>query len=115
PAKEFFTGTIVGRPVLDGKVGWGLFFHDPKINIGSGNDHRKLHSPIVFPDKGNTQARLFTMRVSFDFWLAAFFQWITFFLASLSIMDVTSFSNAVASSLDVAALSFLIAVRVDLC
>ena len=63
----------------------------------------------------NGYANLLTCLVNFDFWLAAFFQWITFFLANLSIMEETSFNKASASDFTVALLSFLTKVRVVLC
>jgi hypothetical protein len=40
------------------------------------------------------QDNLFTILVRDDFWFAAFFQWMMFFLASLSSIAVTSFRSA---------------------
>jgi hypothetical protein len=53
--------------------------------------------------------------VSLDFWLDAFFQWMMFFFASLSIIADTCFNKASASDFDVVLFNFLTAVRVVLC
>lgn len=56
-----------------------------------------------------------TSLVSFDFWLAAFFQWMIFFFANLSIIEETSFNKASASAFTVVVRSLLMNVRVVLC
>ena len=48
------------------------------------------------------------------FWLAAFFQWMTFFFANLSIMPLTSLKSVAAASFLVTAAKVLILVRVVL-
>ena len=94
-----------------------------KVNFEIGKPDRfsgiKKPSFVVANKEGKSiffkdQARALTFFVSFDFWFAAFFQWIIFFLANRSIMEVTSFRRACASSFLEVVNNFLICVRVVL-
>jgi hypothetical protein len=58
---------------------------------------------------------LATNLVNFDFKLEALLSWIIFFLANLSIIEITFDNLEVASDLSVAILNALIALRVVLC
>jgi|GEM_PF-2562904 len=60
-------------------------------------------------------ANLATCFVNLDFKLEALLSWITFFLANLSIIEITADNLADASALSVAKRKALIALRVVLC